>query len=85
MPETTSADHHEIDAANAAGRPNPTEGSRGPDARAERIAVVTGTRLCIRCGFNLTGQMILREPAYDLLIARCPECGTPPPVPYPTA
>lgn len=80
MPEATSADYHEADAANAAVCPSPMQDSRAPEARAERIAVITGTRLCIRCGFSLTGQMILREPTYDLLIARCPECGTVAPV-----
>jgi hypothetical protein len=42
-----------------------------------RISTVVGDRLCIRCGFNLHGQPIVREPVYQLLIAQCPECGTP--------
>ena len=42
---------------------------------ASHCSFVTGDRLCIRCGYNLIGQSILREPHYNLLIARCPECG----------
>lgn len=40
------------------------------------VSVLTGDRLCIKCGYNLTGQPVLREPHYDMLIARCPECAT---------
>lgn len=32
-------------------------------------------RPCARCGFNLFGQTIVREPHYGLVAARCPECG----------
>lgn len=32
-------------------------------------------RPCARCGFNLFGQQIVREPHYNLIAARCPECG----------
>lgn len=32
-------------------------------------------RPCARCGFNLFGQPIIREPHYQLIAARCPECG----------
>lgn len=42
-----------------------------------RIAPLAGDRPCTRCGFNLHGQMIVREGHYGLLIVRCPECGTP--------
>ena len=38
--------------------------------------VVVGTRLCARCGYNLSGQIIRREPRYHLLVVMCPECGT---------
>ena len=41
-----------------------------------RIGVLVGDRLCARCCFNLTGQTIVREPIYGMLVARCPECGT---------
>jgi hypothetical protein len=41
-----------------------------------RISTVVGDRLCIRCGFNLCGQTVLREPHYSMLIVRCPECST---------
>jgi hypothetical protein len=39
-----------------------------------RLGDVRGDRLCVRCGFNLHGQTILREPHYGLFIVRCPEC-----------
>lgn len=39
------------------------------------IGVIQGDRVCIACGFNLCGQRIVRESKYNLLIARCPECG----------
>lgn len=38
------------------------------------VGAVKGDRFCIACGFNLHGQVILREPHYRLLIVRCPEC-----------
>lgn len=41
----------------------------------ERITQVSGNRLCIRCGHPLTGQPVVREPHYDMLIIRCAECG----------
>jgi hypothetical protein len=46
-----------------------------PTALAEtRVSEVRGDRLCLRCGFNLHGQTILKEPHYGLFIVRCPEC-----------
>ncbi len=39
------------------------------------VGVIQGDRVCIACGFNLCGQRIVRESKYNLLIARCPECG----------
>jgi hypothetical protein len=52
---------------------------RPPDAPSppERVAQIGGDRLCARCGYTLRGQTVEREPHYGLLIARCPECGTP--------
>ncbi|MCA9293166.1 MAG: hypothetical protein KDA20_05070 [Phycisphaerales bacterium] len=41
----------------------------------ERLGVITGVRVCAKCGFNLMGQLTLREPIYGLIVARCPECG----------
>lgn len=40
----------------------------------ERVSQLAGDRLCTRCSYNLTGQPVLREPHYDMLIVRCPEC-----------
>lgn len=55
--------------------------ARTPEPDGEpRVGVVAGDRLCARCAFNLVGQTIVREPRYGLLIARCPECGTPAPI-----
>jgi len=42
----------------------------------ERVAILTGERICASCGFNLHGSPITREHHYNMLIARCPECGT---------
>lgn len=41
-----------------------------------RVSTLIGDRLCIKCGYNLVGQPILRESHYDMLIIRCPECAT---------
>lgn len=45
-------------------------------ASPQPISIIVGDRLCVHCGYNLTGQSIFRESHYDLLIARCPECGS---------
>jgi hypothetical protein len=37
--------------------------------------IVRGHRRCIHCGYGLTGQPVLRDEAYGLMLARCPECG----------
>lgn len=55
----------------------PREHSAAAEPRAEqRVSMIVGDRLCINCGYNLTGQAVLREPHYDMLIVRCPECAT---------
>lgn len=41
-----------------------------------RVGVVLGDRLCVGCGFTLYGQPTIREPHYNLVIVRCPECST---------
>lgn len=41
----------------------------------QRRGVLTGDRACIACGFNLSGQTIVRERHYNMFIVRCPECG----------
>ena len=46
----------------------------GDGGTEERLSVLVGDRLCTRCGYNLAGQPVLREPHYKLLIVRCPEC-----------
>lgn len=51
-----------------------------PGSETVRIAQLTGDRACIKCHFNLSGQTIVREPHYGLLIVRCPECGSACPV-----
>jgi hypothetical protein len=42
----------------------------------QRVGLLQGDRLCTKCHYNLTGQSIVRESHYGLLIVRCPECGT---------
>ena len=37
---------------------------------------IKADRACIKCGFNLYGQEVNKEPHYQLAIAQCPECGT---------
>ena len=44
--------------------------------REERVSVLVGDRLCTKCGYNLTGQAVVREPHYGMLIVRCSECAT---------
>lgn len=50
--------------------------SQGPAASEVRTGAILTDRPCARCGFNLYGQAIVREPVYQMLVARCPECGT---------
>ena len=54
------------------------QSSRAGDAASTepRISTLVGDRLCIKCGYNLTGQPVKRETHYDMLIVRCPECAT---------
>ncbi|GJM19145.1 MAG: hypothetical protein DHS20C14_13580 [Phycisphaeraceae bacterium] len=40
------------------------------------LSTIVGDRACASCGFNLYGQPIAREEHYNLIVARCPECGT---------
>ena len=46
------------------------------DTKDQRVSEVIGDRTCAACGFNLFAQPILREHHYNMLIVRCPECGT---------
>lgn len=64
-PSATTAPSADADAV----RPAPAE-KDGP-----RVSTIVGDRLCTDCGFNLTGQPVMKEPTYGLFIARCPECG----------
>jgi hypothetical protein len=56
--------------------PQTTEASAATGSPAAIVARVDGTRPCLRCGHDLHGQSIVREPEYGLFIARCSECGT---------
>lgn len=49
--------------------------SGGTEATESMVSILDGDRACLGCGYNLSGQPILREPHYDLLVVRCPECG----------
>ncbi len=62
----TGNEHHAARAAEA--KPTPAE---------RRVSVLVGDRFCAACGFNLVGQTVFRETHYNMLMARCPECGTP--------
>lgn len=42
----------------------------------KRVSTLAGDRLCTKCGYNLTGQAVVREPHYDMLMVRCSECGS---------
>ncbi|RMH23867.1 MAG: hypothetical protein D6692_14610, partial [Planctomycetota bacterium] len=60
----------------------PTPHNPPPDTPQDAPPIDTPTghsvrtdRPCARCGFNLFGQQIVREPHYNLIAARCPECG----------
>lgn len=56
-------------------RPTPTTPPDAATAPSTELAgVMQSDRLCIRCGFNLHGQQIVREPHYQMLAVRCPEC-----------
>jgi len=57
----------------------PTSPPAHPDATGiaeQRVSSLVGDRMCIRCAYNLVGQPVLREPHYNMLIVRCPECAT---------
>ncbi len=56
----------------------PRQSSRAGNAASTepRVSTLVGDRLCIKCGYNLTGQPVKREAHYDMLIVRCPECAT---------
>jgi hypothetical protein len=56
--------------------PTDPDNAAGTSSAEQRVSTLVGDRLCIRCGYNLTGQPVVREPRYDMLMARCPECGT---------
>ncbi len=60
----------------ATAAPAPADTGAAPVAHTEtRVSTIVGDRLCVGCGFNLTGQPVFKESVYSLLIARCPECG----------
>ena len=42
----------------------------------EALAHVEVDRFCASCGYNLRGQPVRRESNTQLLLCRCPECGT---------
>jgi len=56
--------------------PSPSAGLHPPTIAEQRVSSLVGDRLCIRCAYNLVGQPVLREPHYEMLIVRCPECAT---------
>lgn len=68
---------HDADAPSAqhADAPAPPRPQRVDGIKETRVSTVIGDRLCVKCGFNLTGQPVYKESRYELFIARCPECG----------
>ena len=80
-PGTTRSTDHESDASDAPTKIGaPASHLAAPSDRSGRpaevrVSTIVGDRLCIACGFNLTGQAVFKEPHYGLFIARCPECG----------
>ncbi|MBI1190012.1 MAG: hypothetical protein GC200_04940 [Tepidisphaera sp.] len=65
----------------AATRPEHTsKDSADPASGARRVGHVDGDRACHACGFNLRGQVVVREPHYQMIMVQCPECGTPSPL-----
>lgn len=40
------------------------------------ISRVETDRFCFRCGYNLHQQSVRRDPRTEVLVSRCPECGT---------
>lgn len=54
--------------------PNPSATDLSSPQAEHATGEIRGDRMCLKCGFNLHGQTILREPHYGLLIVRCPEC-----------
>ncbi len=47
-----------------------------PASKMEHLGSQISTdRPCASCSFNLFGQQIMREPHYELVVVRCPECG----------
>lgn len=41
-----------------------------------RLAQAEADYFCERCGYNLHGQPVRRDPGTAILLMRCPECGT---------
>lgn len=41
-----------------------------------RLAAAEADYFCEKCGYNLRGQAVRRDPATAVLMMRCPECGT---------
>lgn len=40
------------------------------------LSHIQADRACVKCGFNLYGQVVAKEPHYGLAISTCPECNT---------
>lgn len=74
---TPSGDSNSVMSMNDASSRLTQEPKREGELRQEqRVSVMYGDRLCTTCHYNLIGQPVIREPHYDLLVVRCPECAT---------
>jgi hypothetical protein len=40
------------------------------------VSRIETDRFCFQCGYNLHHQAVRREPSTEVLMSRCPECGT---------
>lgn len=47
-----------------------------PFSAGDRVGILGADRPCTSCAYDLIGQPIVRDPVYQLLLVRCPECGT---------
>lgn len=74
LTEQTVADSPAGKAGDGAPEAAPTEAAHA--GHEMRVSTVVGDRLCAACGFNLTGQPVMKETTYNLFIVRCSECGT---------
>lgn len=55
--------------------PTPHPSPPAPHHPRDIISTIQTDRFCENCGYNLHTQGVWRDPATDLIVTRCPECG----------